>query len=498
MKKIPFIASVILLTSMYCFGQPDKQWLIVDGLGKTGWIQTTNGYSNVYGPGNVIQQTVTLSGISHPVRTPQNSFTKNDLFVIYDDGQYFSSRTALGTQYNSLNDPFYPRLPGQSLSQTSHNLQTSHSSTIKYLYMTNIYEGDDPPDLLSAISGHDGQNSTPYTFGITLSTPIMTASHDVTKESDITLIIPAGVVKNGDLLTFNQTSLRSGSGGIQTDIYFEGSPIFNNGTQFCNVPVIDNGNGTITFTTINPSNPPFIFVNLRATAKLPKYFATDASKNSKAIFVLNPNDTDSKRRLVLEENIAGSHDPNYVELQRVCKNPAVDGSYNIFYHIEFQNDGVVSANHLSVELSLPKKLKAQCLNVSKWSAGGKQVTGTVSVEGRKPIGNTTFNSSGNTPGKGKQIKITFDFDEEATVQPYQKYNPGPSVGYIAFCLKIKGRQPSRHVDSNYKLIDPKVYFDHDAYPIFEFYHTKLKKDSNGGDKVFPESVSQCSCDCRNP
>jgi hypothetical protein len=500
MKKLFFIASLLFLASLYCFGQPEQQWFIVRGLGKTGWKQIGNDYYNEYGIGNTIGQAFTLSGIAHPIRNSNPIREKNDLFVIYSDGQYYNSRSAPGAVFTVQNDPFYPRHQSQLLSQTSHNLQTIHSSAIQYLYLTNIYEGDDPPDLVKAISGNQGLNSRPYTFGITPSVPRMTASHDVTRYSDITLIIPGAAVQNGDQLTFNQTRLISAQSTIQTNVFFEGSPIFNNGTEFCNTPIVDNGNGTITFTNVNAVNTPFIFVNLRPTINLPRYYETNPALNSLAIFNL----IEMKEghyygtRTSLSENIVGSHDPNFIKLQSVCTHPEVAGYYFVFYHVQFQNDGRKPANNLSFEFSLPNNLNPDCLSVKTWSAGGKKVTGTLRATGKKPIGLDNMNQTDNVITKEKKIKIIFDFEETATVQPYQKYDPEPSIGYVDFCLKIKGNRPQEDRGDNYELINPTVYFGQDPYPVHEFYHTKTNVNPYGDDPPLPETIFQCKCNCRRP
>src|SRR5690606_21744654 len=125
---------------------PDRQWLVREGHGKSGWIPCSPGVQcNAYDENTHLNTSFVVKGVAHPERI-YDSRKKNDVFIIYADGHYYSSRSPVAELLTAQNDPFYPRASGQDLSQTDHLFQLTHSAPIKYMYLTNRYETDDPPD----------------------------------------------------------------------------------------------------------------------------------------------------------------------------------------------------------------------------------------------------------------------------------------------------------------------------------------------------------------
>ncbi|MEO6131616.1 MAG: hypothetical protein ABIQ02_07195 [Saprospiraceae bacterium] len=480
---------IILFDISFLAGQivPDQQWLILDSHGKSGWDDIR--YMNEYDTGTEIQNTFTLNGINHPARTG-NSREKNDIFIIYSDGRYFNSRCANDAQYNQTYDPFYPRPVFTPF--TSHEINCPTGAVVKQLYLTNIYEDDDPPRGVQAINGpaiiprHDA-----FQFEYTQPQSNLSANHDVVKESDITLIVPRDKAHPMDKLEFNQIQFLSG-GAVVQGIYFKVSNIFNNNTKFCNIEATDNGDGTITFGN-NNSNQAFIYINLRPTNLLPTRFNTIPDSNSRAIFTLLNYDKyrNLKNTTVLNENILASHDPNQIELVRICKN---GGDQKAFYHLEFFNDGTLTADQLKAELVLPSFLDIKCINVIKWTAGGETTSGQI-----------TYIIPQENPGleiptpfsEDPEIIVIFKFDNTATIQPWQEKYPKKSIASIDFCVKIRNDLSSAPEGRDFEMTDAFTYLSGERYQINSQIIPANPYSYDQRDYMNrPSAVKNCKCKCK--
>jgi len=133
MKKQLLLLSV-LLAAIPLFGQADLQWLVLKGMGKNSTTNsnTTNNYSNPFGANTFFN----LDGILHPDLT-NFEYNKNDIFIIYQDGTFYNSRkkNSVVPDKGFFYDP--------DMDNVNHSFESD--KPIQYLYLSNIYERDDPP-----------------------------------------------------------------------------------------------------------------------------------------------------------------------------------------------------------------------------------------------------------------------------------------------------------------------------------------------------------------
>lgn len=481
MKKV---LSTVIFSYCLCaqtIAQSDYQWLIMENKGKSGYSIPNN--ENIYDPNNPIKGECTLFSIAHPdINIPG---AKNDLFVIYNDGNFYNSRYS--------ENPLNPDLSSQN--QINHNLRTIHGSNIQFLYLTNRYEGDDPPDLVRVAKGLSGQNTIPYEIGITTPAKAITTNHDVVKGDDITIILRGSDMSAGSVLTFNKVSRIDGS-GMTTGTYFEPSNIFNGGSSCSNVPNIYNAvSGSITFPS-GANNLPYVFVNVKPTSSLPLYYPDQPERNSKAYFELaSIQGGDFSQVLTDTEFILAAHDPNFIELKGICNS---GNAYYAKYHLEFRNDGPVPAERLSASFLVPPHLDRSCVSVSEWHAGGGQTREGKIVVTNRYIPVVVLDGSGAKVTQKREAMIKFVFPENSTLSPSYGKGSENSFGYIEFCIKINDRDARKIIQHSYRLHDPKVYFDNDPYRIEEFRNTLFQESipADIRDKMGIQ-FGDCSCPCEN-
>lgn len=164
----------------------DSQWYVLNGSGRSfGSVSSTGEYPY----GNLLTNApFTIHSIGAPstinpdgsIRTP---IPRNDLFIIFDNGTYFNSK-----------DP-YPSIPFNTSGSTCFETPIAMGQHIKpqYLYFSNIYEEDDPPQSISV----DNIGIIPiYQIPISNSNDLNT-NHDIVRGKDLTLIIPLRIYPNG-------------------------------------------------------------------------------------------------------------------------------------------------------------------------------------------------------------------------------------------------------------------------------------------------------------
>ena len=479
--------SIILLPN-YGLGQnnpiKDAQWLIIDSKGKVGFDNTSGPYNfNIYG-NKSISKDFTIIQVSHP--SPQIPSASNDIFIIYGDGQYYNSRYL-------QNSPFKP-INASNQNDQNHNMRSTHlGGNIKYFYLTNRYEGDDPPELVRVSDGHSGNNSIPYSFDTTLTAMVMSSNHDITPYSDITIIIDGQSVTPGCSFSFNKVSNLNGR-NIRVGDFFEPSYAFNNLTQFCNIPSIiyHPSADSITFPR-GSENQPYVFINLKPTSNLPLYYPNNDTLNSKAVFTLHSIlGGDAPMTWTYPELILASHDPNYLELKSICKNGE---HYYANYHLEFRNDGGDAADHLSATFLAPPHLDPSCIHVSEWNAGGNTQSGSILLHERNvPV--IVQDVSGKRISNTKEDLVEFEYPSSSTVLSSLHGPTSGSVGYINFCIRIKERSLQKTLRHSYRLHSPKVYFNSRWEPITDFsnrqFNESLDKDTL---LSLPFDIQNCACDC---
>ncbi len=479
MKNQLLLSGCIILQLTLCYGQADQQWLIVNGAGKSDYNTTSTPGFNVFS--NTISGTdITLESVRHP-NVNCNPKARNDIFVIYSDWSHFNSRLDVIPPSQGF---FYPdpTKTDQNLNQLNHSFSGPRGKSILYGYMTNIYEGDDPPLSVKAKNGLSGQNTqTPYILGT--SQPLantITTNHDIVEGRDVTLIIKFESVGNGDILYFIKRPWHSNSNvGGTRDAYFAGSPIFPNG-KFISVGDLAPLTGAdvgYRFTNLpsGGNNPPYIYINLRSTSLLSGSFPTDPNIDppNEMVFGIEIN-----HNYATHEDLRASYDPNLVQVNSVCKKS--NGDLFVNYHIQFRNSSFSPADNLAIKVSLIGQLDPHCIGPVKWYAGG--------------------NSNGRFEVKNQEINFTFDhsatvFSCDANKDP----NLQLCLGYIEFCVKVRKESVELINDPSFSLKPTKtiVCFGSKDYPIEAFYDQSLVRPdthfTNGVRNYSTTDCEQCLC-----
>lgn len=486
MKKYSIIIAILLYGIWELNGQDDPLWLIKDGLGKSGYQANANEYTGL----NSIDSVFRLEGVAHPNRACDPK-AKNELLIIYEDGRCLNSREYT---YPYSPDFFYPN-PATPvlLASTSHSFKIKNN-TIKYLYLTGKYEGDDPPADTRAFSGLS-QNPNPiYALDYT-STPLISANHDVAMGKDVTLIINSSLLKKAAYTTgstyyflkydsLEVISTRNKVRPISTflpQLVFNGSHSFpSNATSIISYP-------SGQFIKVEPAYAPNnIFINLRPGTGLFPYFPSQQNGvvNYSALFELYKSNYDGtslekpavvtfERIEMLSERMVSSHDPNFIRLDSTC---VVNGKKFAYYHAEFMNSGFAAAGNLKFEMVFPNHFLMTRVHVSKWEIGGKPTGGSVKI---------------------CDHKITFEYPSQIQVPGCDSSGRSNCIGILEFCIGID--ETINLTDAGVVLKpEASVFFDNTPYPIQSFYeeiHANEFNTANGQARfIRPDPVSSCSCE----
>jgi len=346
MKKLILVTvSMLYLVALYAQHRPDdEQWLINDqGIQEENvWTGVNHNFTDVY-----------LGGVDFPNKNIRNddgqSIARNDFFVIFRDGTHYNGR------YEIPNDQIHRILPTDPVASTNmgYFLSNNTGSQVEYLYLSNIYEGEDDLEFVSGGSNPNIQSLEDVALIRTAPSKEITANHDIVRDTDITLIF--------DLTKINRFIKHklNGSGCTTFNLCFSvpdvnetafeydqitQSEVFNREAKMF-MPTIDDvvassdscfSNITFDFTK------PYAYLNLRMPQTI--RFHRDQEMN----FSLES--TDGNCVFTHTEMIRNSHDPNFIKVNCVSE----QCGYNIVsYHIECQNDGEDNATEVTLNLNLP-------------------------------------------------------------------------------------------------------------------------------------------------
>jgi hypothetical protein len=456
----------ILFLVQNAFGQPDKQWLIWNGLGKDGL--NAGGNMNNYSTAATyaINNNFTLKGVSQP-NVSVNANARNDIFVIYADNTSFNSRYYLSTTGQGF---FYN---AAAAAATEHNFSSS-TGGIKYLYLTNRYEGDDLPEGVKVPSGNSAAGSA-YSI-MPIRPKILTADHDVVFDTDITVIIDLDSVR----------ALNSGSTSLVTLKYDAVEKIsdgtITSGLNFLTLQPAFATSGALLrpdlpndlLPSLSPmevtldlnAHSSLAYINFRPNLNAQTY-GPDGRGNAKyrAVFTLNAGGSTRQ----LKEDIRAAHDPNFIRVDSICGN--IDDGYSIFYHIEYENNSTVAEDDLKIEAEFGNQFDLTCLKAERWYVGGAFCEGTITENNRK----RTFEFE--KPNNGV-IACTPGHDEICR-------------GFVEICVKLNEGIDVTDVNVSLRLTNPAVWFGSSPFPINRFIDPMNFK-SNGWKRV-PKVGVPCEC-----
>ncbi len=451
--KLFFSLGLIFLINL-SFGQIENQWLIWNISGRDG---TLPGPNNFVSP---ISTQFTLMGITPPDRV-NISNAKNDIFIIYTDGQHFNSR-AMNSPVYFYNGADFNATPMVTDHKFVKDSLVTGLAKVQYLYLTNRYEGDDPPARVRALSNTRGNPSTTYTISTTQS-PMLSADHDVVLNKDITVII------NYDSLTKFHTKnfladstyeLRfDGIQPIRSQSVSYGNDVLNLQPVFGTSPTsplaaVYKGSTSpppmVEKIPLNPGSDHYGYVNFRkTTVDFPPL--SDGSPQYFAVFTLLKNNQFVR---ALAEPIRASHDPNYLEVKSICQ--ADDGSYLVTYHLQFENTSNVQADSLKVKVEFPSQFDLSCLKIVEWHVV-QACSGSLNI-------------TGNT--------CTFIFKNHPPII-HNRTDRSKGIGYVEFKVKVTAGFNLEDPANSLSLGTPIVSFDGLEFPLEEFRDLVDCKEKGG-------------------
>ena len=449
-----------ILSPALLWGQSDYQWLMLDAKGKSDYNESTNQnvFNNTFPDGKI-----KFEGVAHPIlaTNPAMQLAKNHIFAMYSDGSYFNSRDMSSPTYDAS---FF--LPSSPSSETTHYFN-SGSKTVSALYLTNVYEGDDPPKNVKAAS-YSSTSSTVYSLPTTTPGQMLTANHDVVMGKDITLIVKnTGQFVTGDTLLANK--LIVGTGNIVYDTFFTRSPVFSNNSRFSNINVDDKGNGKFVLSGFTSDSPRYFFINLRSTDQIRPYIGSSFA----AFMVRSSNPAAPYTHLT--EAVLSSHDPNYVEVLETCtKKVSSDSMKFVKYHLEFENTGSLPGEKIKARVTLPQMFKKKCVTDVKFYLGGEEVDGD----------HHTF-----------LRHLYFQYPDSLSVLPCVTDDASLCSGYIEFWIKVDPETDLTDPMVSLEFLNPKVTFGHQPYPIEIFEDLPFVDDPNSPDGMRQPPVTNCTCAC---
>ncbi len=463
--KTQLFCLILILTAHSILSQSnDLQWLISNSKGKNGLDASGNFNKFESVAPYLIDKSIVLQNIALPSLSVPHA--RNDIFVIYDNYNYYNSRD-INVAGLSSHDFFIN--PDPAHHQTDHSFITTGTAKILYLYLTNRYEGDDPPLSVRAQS-----NSNPSSYDLS-GTPssIISVNHDIVFNKDITVIVNNNFLGNAenDVVTMKYDGVEDLNTHITNSVpdFLALNNVFESASGYS--PVLPIGS----YSNIGPaqirflnSNVLYRFVNFRPNLSYYDQYhpKSDGSPNYNAVFSILRNGTEIQK---LSVGISYSYDPNFLRVDSLCKTS--DEDFMIFYHLEFQNTSRTTAvNKLKAMVSFHDGFDLSCFQATKWFAGGELCNGTVKEENRT---------------------VTFNFTDNKSLARFGAKYTGASTGYVEFRVRVKSGIDLIDINNSINLKETGVAFDSVTFEIKDFYD----RISYDGDKNRRLITTHTCCYC---
>jgi hypothetical protein len=348
-----------------------------------------------------------------------------------------------------------------------------------YLYITNVYEGDDPPELVSASGGHSSNITGVYNIDNNGSTAILSANHNVAYEKDITLILKRNGLKDSDFLdigtiiAYNQNGKQKFSGQFfqRSDIFdINGSACYSNLPNLC----LSSFSNLLSLNGIStlPPSVKYIYINLRPTSAIDPFLPGNGYTKAEASFSIVHDDSTPSPESIIANNelILWSHDPNGLFVDSVCTNKS--GNPIVYYSLQFYNDGSLTPSDVYISFSVPDYMNSYCISNAQLFASGKSHLA-------ESIDVGCFNG-----------KVKIRFKRPVSLNPCSENDPLSCIGEIKFCMTVDKTYDIRDCQNSLQLLDPIVYFDNNPTVISEFHDLSI--DPEDCKRHLSES---CDCKC---
>jgi hypothetical protein len=438
--KFSFLLVLFTQISLVLYGQSsDRQWYVVDGIGWNGSAYSEN-----------ITKFLTIKGIGLP-NTDCNPDAKDDIFIIFEDGSYYTSR------HSNIPFSYYGEGDAASLS-----LHAPEGKNIKYLYSTNVYDNDPPPLNIIVNPGNTNpiNNISPLNSG-----PIITLNHNpvIAPNKDFTVIIDLSKENNFDNSLYLDFQIIDPLGNILTLDHnnrernidyaevLQNSSVFKNGSDYFNVLMANSegfhyGNSEI----ISSSNIGRIVLNnqinqirnVYINLKLKSLIPLDS--NYQISFTLGDN-INNKDIAQVKDTIRHAHDPNVLEVQELCTECKKRyAKYRCFFY----NRTTTPANGLAVSIPFPDHIDTHNIRIVSAKVDGRILNTdsiTIKLEEEKvififPAGESTKQCEGsNEDDEPLGVELIFLARTTTESSTYQNFAPSGDA-YTYFFYGNDGEQ----------------------------------------------------------
>ena len=427
------------------FCQPlDKQWYIADDL-----MRKEN---KDYLP-STITNAFSISDETYPaLSSPGGTYLasqepRNDFLLIFDNGNFiFRSDTSpgFGSDYNF----------------------SSGTDIIKFMYLTNGYEGDNPRGKVSSGSvGGRSINSLPD--GTLYESPgaILRANQDITKHADVTFIIDRRKVERCRQNSFNLCfDNLMGDDGERLSDYVSVSNVFD-GPIFKGTAVTFDNN-CLTGINLDPVSD-YCYIALHFGEIQPFLEKEIRFKLMDESRICNE---------TLSLSVRDSHDPNFVEVKCISKGEC--GKHYVRYYMQCQNETPTPAGDVTIEFTLPQVFASSSILYEKGN----------STRDIQYYPNYNFNLS----RIGATIKATFSAINLV----------GADIAFAEFCVPIIGDFSKKELlQVDLFPVSARTIFDNTEYSIQNYIdparieENQPELNMDDGPDLSRTTFSVNGCDC---
>ena len=242
---------ICCISFIYTLQSQDSMWYVLNYKGRSFGSAIPSGqypYDNT-----LASNTFTIRGISAPVFTAPDgtlysNVPRNDLFIIYNDGSFYSSRDqSPAISFNS--------------SENFKSFSIPVGKKPQYLYFSNIYEKDDPPQNIS-VDNNLPKSST--IENITYSTTnTLKTNHDIVRGKDITLVIPDSLFNSCPFVNLKISQATDGANNfgyiLKLRDVFDHSGNLNWSYHSISPDIVQSGSYIMEIKKIPPPTPPSKF-----------------------------------------------------------------------------------------------------------------------------------------------------------------------------------------------------------------------------------------------
>ena len=298
-------------------------------------------------------------------------------------------------------------------------------------------------------------------------------NHDIVPNTDVTLIIKKPEKNCIYYLEYNVCDF-----GSCSDLLTENFSVFANSTG------IDVNHTTTTIPNriqLAFNNQNIAYVNFRVNGTALQYAQQEQKAKFKLITEGEVGCRSELHNATILVPINAAHDPNYMQLNSICKNENNEILLN--YYVQVQNTEETAGTYkVKIELPIPPCVNLNDIHIQevRFNSETKAIPG--------------YFNQGFSCEKSGNI-LTFHFPENDYLKPFDTNDINSSIASVKFCVKLNELCSDNYTDFTTPLL-PETgtsYFDILDFPIAEFIDlpSSIKDSVETGSR--PVVFNNCDC-----